>query len=177
MRHTAIITAATLLLNIQLSTSIPLDSPPSEVGQPCGQTLGDCAGTLTCIPLSTNCTQWVNTWNEGCPGTCQDIDISQQQVYTLCGGWGLMDDCDERRESCIADPRSADQCGPSCDGPGICWPYADICGGEAQIACPAGKACFEDLICLPLRFGSDYYEKSKLEEVTRTDQDGWQEDV
>ena len=30
--------------------------------------------------------------------------------------------------------------------------------------------------CFPLRFGSDYYEKMGLEELLRTDQNGWQED-
>ncbi|KAL2190246.1 hypothetical protein L209DRAFT_723727 [Thermothelomyces heterothallicus CBS 203.75] len=112
----------------------------------------------------------------GCQGTCQDIDISKKQIYSLCGGFALYDDCDERIESCIADPRHVDTCGPSCDGPGICWPFAEICGGEEKLPCPEGKACFNDLLCFPLRFGSDYYKKSKLEEVHRTDRDGWQED-
>ncbi|KAK3294094.1 uncharacterized protein B0H64DRAFT_399694 [Chaetomium fimeti] len=176
MRRTTILSVAAFLLDIRVSAATPVDSPPSEVGQPCGQTLGDCAGNLTCIPLSTDCTRWVNSSNEGCPGTCQEIDISKQQIYTLCGGWSLIDDCNERIESCIADPRTADSCGPSCDGSGICWPFAEICGGEEKLECPKGKACFNDLICLPLRFGSDYYEKTSLEEVTRTDQDGWQGD-
>ncbi|KAK4149849.1 hypothetical protein C8A00DRAFT_18516 [Chaetomidium leptoderma] len=180
MRGISIIAAAVLVFNIQVSVSIPLASSPPDIGQPCGQSLGDCAGTLTCIPVSTNCTQWVNSWSEGCPGTCRDIDISQVQIYTIFGGWGFMDDCDERREYCTADPRHVDNCGPSCDGFGICWPFAEVCGGETGMACPEGKACFggdhrdaQGGMCLPLRFGSDYYEKSGLEEVFRTDQDGF----
>jgi hypothetical protein len=171
MRHTIILRAAALLFHISLSVAVPLDSAPSEVGQACSQTLGDCAGTLTCIPLSSNCT----SWREDCAGTCQEIDISKQQIYTLCGGWSLIDDCDERREMCVADPRRMYECGPSCDGPGICWPFKEMCGGEAGTQCPEGKVCFRDMFCFPLRFGSDYYQKSKLEEVTRTDQDGYQE--
>ncbi len=92
-----------------------------------------------------------------------------------------MDDCDERRERCVADPRHMDTCGPSCDGAGICWPFQDVCDAEGR-GCGEGKVCFAYRgggvggRCLPLRFGSDYYEKTRLEEVVRTDQDGWQED-
>ncbi|KAH6855843.1 hypothetical protein B0I37DRAFT_365965 [Chaetomium sp. MPI-CAGE-AT-0009] len=172
MRRTTLLSVVAFLIDVRLSLGTPVNSPPAEVGQPCSQTLGDCAGNLTCIPLSTDCTRW----DKGCLGTCQEIDISKQQIYTLCGGWSLMDDCNERIESCIADPRTADLCGPSCDGSGICWPFAEICGGEEKLECPEGKACFNDLICLPLRFGSDHYEKTSLEEVYRTDQDGWQGD-
>ncbi|KAK4152737.1 hypothetical protein C8A00DRAFT_34520 [Chaetomidium leptoderma] len=186
MHHIAILVAA-VLFNNQVSVAVPLASnsdEPSEVGQPCGKTLGDCAGILTCTPLSTNCTEWVTNWPEGCPGTCQEIDVSQQQIYTLCGGWQLMDDCDERRERCVADPRHADPCGPSCDGAGICWPFDDVCGGDTGRVCPEGKACFMRSNfagvlqgkCFPLRFGSDAYEKTGLEEMYRTDQDGYQED-
>lgn len=178
MRSISIITAAAFLLNVAVSVAAPLASGPSEVGQPCGQTLGDCTGDLTCIPLSTNCTIWVTSWQEGCPGTCQVIDLSQAQIYTLCGGWSLYDDCDERVERCVADPRTDQGCGPSCDGPGICWRFEDTCGGETGWECPEGKACFPygntgTGRCFPLRFGSDYYDKTGLEEVYRTDQDGF----
>ena len=176
-----IITA--LLLNICSSISTPLMSrQPSRIDEACGQSLGDCAAPLTCIPVSPNCTKWVSRWSEGCPGTCQDIDISKQQIYTICGGWGYYDDCNERIERCVTDPRNGG-CGPSCDAMGICWPFKEVCGGETGLNCPQGKACFEDNktkdseqggICLPLRFGSDYYEKTELEQVFRTDQDGWQ---
>lgn len=98
-----------------------------------------------------------------------------------------MDDCDERVEQCIADPRSADACGPSCDGPGICAPTKDVCGDGTGMECDEGKACFPRMcfgdetnergaacggLCFPLRFGSDSYEKSGLVEVVRHDQDG-----
>ncbi|KAK4121491.1 hypothetical protein N657DRAFT_535992, partial [Parathielavia appendiculata] len=165
---------------------LPPPPPAPELGQPCSQSQGDCAGNLTCIPLSPNCTDWSDPI---CSGTCQDLTSSLHpppQIYTLCGGWALYDDCDERREMCVADPRhAASECGPACDGPGVCWPFADVCqdiGGEEageemrKMKCPEGKVCFKDMFCLPLRFGSDHYEKSKLEEVTRTDQDGYQED-
>jgi hypothetical protein len=182
MRYMSIITAAAFILNVAASAAAPLASGPSKVGQACSESLGDCAGALTCIPLSTNCTRWAPSWNgdEGCPGTCQDIDISQAQIYTLCGGWSLYDDCDERVERCVLDPRTSEGCGPSCDGPGICWPL-DVCGGETGMQCPEGKACFvrgsaESGMCFPLRFGSDHYEKTSLEEVYRTDQDGMQRD-
>jgi hypothetical protein len=187
MRHiSVIITAAAFILNAATSGAAPLASGPSEVGQACSESLGDCAGTLTCIPLSTNCTRWATNWTgkEGCPGTCQDIDISQAQIYTLCGGWSLYDDCDERVERCILDPRTSEWgCGPSCDGPGICWPTTDMCSRETGMKCPEGKECFfwssvdtESGMCFPLRFGSDLYEKTSLEEVYRTDQDGMQRD-
>lgn len=165
----AIITTVAFLLSIKASVSIPLTSPtspPSEIGQPCGQSLGDCASPLTCIPLSANCTEWVHSGSEGCPGTCQHIDIAQQHIYTLCGGWGFFDDCDESRELCVADPRNADECGPSCDGPGICWPFDEWCKVETGEGCAEGKGCFGGM-CFALRFGSDYYEKTMLEEVYR----------
>ncbi|KAG7290257.1 hypothetical protein NEMBOFW57_000256 [Staphylotrichum longicolle] len=138
MMHHA--TYATILatINFPLALSAPLtDAPPPtsqpQLNEPCGQSLGDCASPLTCIPLSPSCTQWTSPWSAGCPGVCRALDAAQQRVYTLCGGWALMDDCDERRERCVADPRN---------------------GGGG--------------------FGSDYYEKTRLEEVHRTDQDGWQ---
>ncbi|KAL2153779.1 hypothetical protein VTH82DRAFT_4934 [Thermothelomyces myriococcoides] len=180
MRTRQILTtsAAALLSNIHigLAASVPRADPPSEVGAPCGQELGDCAGDLTCIPLSVDCTRWGNDSEDGCPGTCQQIDLSQQQIYATCGGFGRYDDCDERVEMCVVDPRHVDECGPACDGPGICWPFADICGGEENLPCPDGKVCFDDLFCLPLRFGSDRYEKTKLEETYRPENEGWQED-
>ncbi|KAK4182085.1 hypothetical protein QBC35DRAFT_550320 [Podospora australis] len=159
----------------------PLNS--SEVGQDCGANFPDCP-TLTCIPLSKNCTKWKDSWDKGCPGTCQAIDISKQHIYTLCGGWGLIDDCDERVESCVTDPRTQ-SCGPSCDDIGICWPYKDFCDADTGVKCPEGHACFRTGWgaykskegtgwCFPLRYGSDLYPKTGLEEVWRTDQDGWQ---
>lgn len=173
---------------LPLALSAPLtDAPPPtsqpQLDEPCGQSLGDCASPLTCIPLSPSCTQWTSPWSAGCPGVCRALDAAQQRVYTLCGGWALMDDCDERRERCVADPRNGGGCGPACDGPGICWPFADVCGGgtgKKNETCAEGQGCFlvfdggEEGVCLPLRFGSDYYEKTRLEEVHRTDQDGWQ---
>lgn len=95
----------------------------------------------------------------------------------------MMDDCDERVEQCVADPRSTDGCGPSCDGPGICAPIKDMCGGDTEMECDEGKVCFPRMcfrndetacggLCFPLRFGSDSYEKSGLVEVVRHDQDG-----
>lgn len=61
---------------------------------------------------------------------------------------------------------------------GICWPWAESCDEELGLECPEGRVCFEERgICLPLRFGSDYYEKTRLEEEYRTDQDGWQGDA
>ncbi|KAM7193086.1 hypothetical protein V8F33_007958 [Rhypophila sp. PSN 637] len=175
----------TLLLSASESFSTPLIQPTSTDPLPCGQTNPECPSPLTCIPLSTNCTHWATRSSpSSCPGRCELLDLSQQQIYTLCGGWALMDDCDERIERCVADPRRLDSCGPSCDGPGICWPFKDICDAEGK-GCGEGKVCFWDRPlfdrpvgkqgkCLPLRFGSDYYEKTRLEEVTRTDQDGWQ---
>lgn len=157
-------------------SSSPLPPPNAEIGQPCGASLGDCP-TLTCIPVSKSCTNF-----RECQGTCHPVNISEQQIYTKCGGWGFMDDCNEKFESCIADPRTDDKCGPSCDGMGICWPFMDYCGWEDGRECAPGSACFKEErawpnasgVCLPLRFGSDYYEKTNLEEIFRNDQDGWQ---
>lgn len=185
--HTPLLAAAALLFNAaQLTaaaaTTIPLSSrssPPSEVGDPCGQELGDCAGDLTCIPLSTDCTIWGENSEDGCPGTCQIINLDEQRIYTVCGGWHLYDDCDERVERCVADPRRYDRCGPSCDGPGICHPFAEVCGLEGDPPCPEGTVCFDSENggrCFPLRFGSDTYEKTRAEEIVREDQDGWQGD-
>ncbi|KAK4169712.1 hypothetical protein QBC43DRAFT_197861 [Cladorrhinum sp. PSN259] len=144
----------------------------TEIGTPCGVTNPDCA-TLTCIPTSPSCTIFPQ-----CPGTCQFINVTAQRIYTKCGGWGYYDDCDERYESCIADERTTDFCGPSCDGMGICWPFADYCSSEKgyERECGEGKACFHGAFCLPLRFGSDSYEKTGLEEVFRNDQNGRQGD-
>ncbi|KAK4113017.1 hypothetical protein N656DRAFT_778532 [Canariomyces notabilis] len=174
------------------ASSGPLTARLAEVGTPCGAELGDCP-TLTCIPLSSNCTYFPK-----CRGTCQDLSVEKQQIYTVCGGWSYYDDCDERVESCMTDPRHYYSCGPSCDGMGICYPIKDgSCGGNTGRECGPGKVCFGgdnmkpgvgylcDLnietgekicggVCLPLRFGSDGYEKSKEAEVVRTDQDGWQ---
>ena len=186
--HTPLLAAAALLFNAaQLTaaaaTTIPLSSrsspPPSEVGDPCGQELGDCAGDLTCIPLSTDCTIWGENSEDGCPGTCQIINLDEQRIYTVCGGWHMYDDCDERVERCVADPRRYDRCGPSCDGPGICHPFAEVCGLEDDPPCPERTVCFgtgNAGRCFPLRFGSDYYEKTRAEEIVREDQDGWQGD-
>jgi len=89
----------------------------------------------------------------------------------------------------VADPRRSG-CGPECDGAGICAPVADTCGGEAGRTCTGDKVCLRRPncvadeaagerytcggLCLPLRFGSDSYEKSRAVEVTREDQDGRQ---
>lgn len=160
---------------------------PSDLPTPCGGTTApDCPAPLTCIPLSTSCTAWPR-----CPGTCQALDPARQRVYTLCGGWRMMDDCDERVESCVADPRREGECGPACDGPGICHRLGETCraavvegGGEEGVGCPEGTACFFTTdwtgvrrttgMCFPLRYGSDFYERSRGEEVVRTDQDGYQ---
>ena len=120
-----------------------------------------------------------------------------------------MDDCDERIERCVTDPRNNDRCGPECDGMGICAPIVDVCEGESGRSCAADKVCFggdvvpDDMglntmgtgrwcvedgsgvkgkfacggVCLPLRFGSDSYAKSRAVEVIRTDQDGNQRDL
>ncbi|KAK0751799.1 hypothetical protein B0T18DRAFT_320502, partial [Schizothecium vesticola] len=95
--------------------------------------------------------------------------------YTLCGGWGMLDDCEERREACVADPRREGECGPACDGPGICHPRREVCGGEDGGGCPEGMECFLETdqaggrgstgMCFPLRYGSDYYERSREGEV------------
>ncbi|KAK5658922.1 hypothetical protein OQA88_1737 [Cercophora sp. LCS_1] len=182
------------LFTLVASTPLP---DPSEVGIPCGHDHPDCP-TLTCVPTQINCTFWKDNWFDGCPGTCQEIDITRQHIYTLCGGWGLMDDCDERIEYCRADPRHHYECGPSCDGMGICVPNHDGCGGKEEIGCGEGKVCFatpswqenaKDCVyrevngqmlptcygvCLPLRFGSDTYAKTGREEIMRNDQDGRQ---
>lgn len=100
----------------------------------------------------------------------------------------MMDDCDERIESCVADPRREGECGPSCDGPGICLPLGETCRaaveGGGPVGCPEGTDCFFTTdwmgvkrttgMCFPLRYGSDFYERSRGEEVVRTDQDGYQ---
>lgn len=177
------------------STTCSASSAPTEVGSACGAELGDCAGTLHCVPSSANCTDF-----QQCHGSCEDLSSSPQQIYTLCGGWDMIDDCDERVEYCIADPRRERDCGPSCDGPGICSVFSEICGGDYDTQCPDGKACFggdkteweeywpprlceyDDSYpggqncagyCFPLRFGSDHYPKSREWEIVRTDQDGY----
>jgi hypothetical protein len=164
-----------MLTSLAVTRPSPINQPPSEVGTPCGGSLGDCPN-LTCIPLSTNCTAF-----SLCPGTCQDIDATKQQIYTLCGGWGLLDDCDERIEHCISDPRHRFECGPSCDGMGICAPLADWCSAQRgeEKKCSNDKACFYNGDqqfgwCFPLMFGSDDYDKTGAYEVIRTDQDGYQ---
>lgn len=158
-----------------LATPTPLSAQLAEVGTPCGAELGDCP-TLTCIPDSSNCTYFPR-----CRGTCRDLSGSPQQIYTLCGGWALYDDCDERVEFCGTDPRHYATCGPSCDAPGICHPIEDYCGGLTGRQCEGDKVCFRGEgnrtgTCFPLRFGSDFYEKSRAVEVVRTDQDGRQRD-
>ncbi|VBB81424.1 Putative protein of unknown function [Podospora comata] len=179
------------LLPTILSTPLPnTTTPPSEINAPCNYDLGDCAPPLTCIPLFPTCTRWTTlkdpSW-PGCPGTCQLIDLSTQKIYTKCAGWGLYDNCDERVEYCTDDPRNSG-CGPSCDGPGICQPNDDWCGGEDERECREGLACFIHPpvsvqgeknpygVCLPLRFGSEYYEKTGLEESWTEEWDGWQGD-
>jgi hypothetical protein len=175
MMHHWITTAFLLGLWSHLLAAAPADPQPkpTQVGDRCGtydgEFLGDCAGTLTCIPLSTNCTRFHTNWTTGCPGTCQEIDLSQQRIYTLCGGWHLYDDCDERVERCRTDPRNFG-CGPACDGPGICIPKQDTCR-DGQ-GCREGLACFETGDCLPLRFGSSTYPKTSQEEVWGDD-DEW----
>ncbi|KAL1839991.1 hypothetical protein VTJ49DRAFT_954 [Mycothermus thermophilus] len=173
MFHRTILNTAVFLLGVRLAIAIPLESSgasePKEIGDRCGtydgQFLGDCADPLTCIPLSPNCTFFRDPWSSatGCPGTCQEIDISQQRIYTLCGGWHLYDDCDERIEQCSVDPRNRG-CGPPCDAGGICIPYEDTCTQGKK--CREGTVCFEKTgACLPLRFGSDSYEKTSREHV------------
>ncbi|KAK4203164.1 hypothetical protein QBC40DRAFT_251386 [Triangularia verruculosa] len=189
MKSIAII--AFTLLPIVLSLPISnTTTSPSEFNAPCNFDIGDCASPLTCIPLSPTCTRWAslkNSWRDGCSGTCQFIDITAQKVYTKCGGWGLIDNCNERVEYCTADPRN-DDCGPSCDGMGICQPNGDYCGGKEKAECREGLACFISRghlqgdgehpygVCLPLRFGSDTYEKTRLEESWTEEWDGWQGD-
>jgi hypothetical protein len=177
------LTLIVLLTTLHVVNAGLLPDAP-ELNSPCGAEKGDCP-SLTCIPLAANCTDF-----DHCAGTCQVLS-SPQQIYTICGGWGFFDDCDERIESCIADPRNSD-CGPPCDGMGICAPLQDYCGSGSGRVCSGDKACFktgfmceEDEssgevslcggMCLPLRFGSDSYEKSKEVEVFRTDQNGNQE--
>ena len=172
----------------------------SEIGIPCGGTIGDCP-SLTCIPLSQNCTIWAEDNYPyigppgGCLGTCQFVNLTEQHIYTKCGGWGLYDDCNEAVEFCTDDPRNQG-CGPSCDGNGICLPtIGSSCGFDSGLKCAPGLECFHGTPgewtngvpserrgcvewtlsngtqekwcggkCLPLRFGSDRYEKTKLEE-------------
>lgn len=149
---------------------------PSDVGSPCGAELGDCAGTLHCVPLSTDCTDF-----RECHGTCEDLHSSPQPIYTICGGWDFIDDCDERVEYCTPDPRTNEHCGASCDAMAICAILDEYCGGPDDRECPLGKTCFDFGHddsgtlwgnCFPLRFGSDTYEKSSEWEVIRYDQDG-----
>ncbi|KAK0657030.1 hypothetical protein B0T16DRAFT_366814 [Cercophora newfieldiana] len=184
-------TILTVLPLLGLSAAAP-PLPPSNtpIGTPCGPDIGDCADPLTCIPLSQNCTIWDqdSVFHDGpaCRGTCQDLDIQKQKIYTLCGGWRRMDDCDEAVERCVADPRHAGGCGPACDGPGICLPLGDVCGWDTGRTCGEGRECFfeweEDgkLVkqcsgqCLPLRFGSDTYGKTGREEIITDRWDGWQ---
>ncbi|KAK3997925.1 hypothetical protein QBC44DRAFT_228838, partial [Cladorrhinum sp. PSN332] len=159
-------------------SSLPYN--PSDINTPCGFTNPNCPDPLTCIPLARNCTTWTSEWkglgsHPGCPGTCQYVDYSQSQNYTVCGGWASADDCYESREICIADPRT-NQCGIPCDDKGLCHPYREMCGWDTGLTCPEGKVCFGDGVCLPLRFGSDSYKKGLLEEVVRKDQDGWNGD-
>ncbi|KAK4159497.1 hypothetical protein QBC43DRAFT_272209 [Cladorrhinum sp. PSN259] len=156
------------------SPQSPLPYKPSDIDTPCGLTNPDCPDPLTCIPLSKNCTTWTSTYtggHPGCPGKCQYVDYALSHKYTICGGWGLADDCFEGREVCIADPRTGN-CGISCDGKGLCHPYREMCGWDLGLTCPEGKKCGG--VCLPLRFGSDSYKKSLEEEVyQKGDQDGW----
>lgn len=121
---------------------IGLSSP--DLNTPCGSDIGDCPSPLTCIPLSQNCTVWDSVFRDGpaCRGTCQDLDVAKQKVYTLCGGWSRMDDCNEAVEKCVADPRHAGGCGPACDGPGICVPYESVCGWDTGESCGEGMECF-----------------------------------
>lgn len=118
----------------------------------------------------------------------------------------MYDDCNEAVEYCTADPRRTG-CGPSCDGPGICIPYGDVCGWDTRRECGEGMECFfgsaddwtngvpgdkigcvqwqspEDGqlkrqcrgMCLPLRFGSDYYKKTSREEIKTDEWNGYQE--
>ncbi|KAK0658323.1 hypothetical protein QBC41DRAFT_385798 [Cercophora samala] len=169
------------LLPTALSAPLSNDTTtPSSINAPCNFDLGDCPSPLTCIPLSPTCTRWSTlqdtSW-PGCPGTCQLIDLSTQRVYRKCAGWGLYFNCDEKTEYCTDDPRNY-RCGPSCDDAGICQPSDDWCGGQDKRACREGLACFIHPpahvqnegespygVCLPLRFGSDYYEKTGLEET------------
>ncbi|KAK4454534.1 hypothetical protein QBC34DRAFT_467965 [Podospora aff. communis PSN243] len=204
-----ILTLNFLTLSHALPSTSPQPNPLPELNSPCGPDIGDCPGTLTCIPLSQNCTVWRIDEYSGrppCRGTCQDIDIARQKVYTLCGGWRRMDDCNEAVEQCVADPRHDGACGPACDGPGICLPKGDVCGWDTGRTCGEGRECFfggEDVWpngvpgsrkgcqeweaedgtwvkqcqgqCLPLRFGSDTYEKTGREEIITDRWDGWQE--
>jgi hypothetical protein len=131
-----------ILLLLPLSAALPSSNSP-ELNTACGADIGDCP-TLTCIPLSQNCTIWgVSDYVERptCRGICQDIDLTKQKMYTLCGGWQMYDDCNEAVEYCTADPRRTG-CGPSCDGPGICIPHGDVCGWDTRRECGEGRECF-----------------------------------
>ncbi|KAK0632739.1 hypothetical protein B0T14DRAFT_574449 [Immersiella caudata] len=184
-------TAISILTLISLSHALPpFPSPLPELNSPCGPDIGDCPNPLTCIPLSQNCTSFlIDTYSNRppCRGTCQNLDIARQKVYTLCGGWSRMDDCNEAVERCVADPRHAGGCGPACDGPGICVPKEDlICGWDTGRSCGEGKECFFEWEengkwikqcqgqCLPLRFGSDTYKKTGREETITDEWNGWQ---
>jgi len=150
-------TILTSLALLGLSTALPSDPlPPTELGTPCGADIGDCP-TLTCIPLSQNCTVWGASDYKSrppCRGTCQALDLSKQKIYTLCGGWSRIDDCNEAVERCIADPRHDGACGPSCDGPGICVPLVDdVCGWDTGKTCVEGKECFYVSVYLRCRLG------------------------
>lgn len=195
----------TLLLSL-FSLAVVAETETTETPQPCGHhSNAACPSNLTCIPLSANCTQYYSpsTNHPGCPGTCQPLSLSHQQIYTACGNMIYLDACLEYREKCIADPRRGRGSGsPSGDGPGICWPFRDICGWDTGYTCQRGLACFgggdenDEIkdqkrfcvdvlkagertrvcggVCLPLRYGSDTYDKTRLEEVWRSDQSGWQ---
>lgn len=220
MLHSLITTLPTLLLLLLYSAvpslSYTLNSnTPSDpnIGTPCGirdlsipnQNI-DCPAPLTCIPLDRNCTRWYRPNGEeygflGCPGTCQAIPLEAEQIYTKCGNMIYDTDCIEGNERCVGDPRRRDGT-PSSDGPGICWPFRDMCGWDTGFTCPEGKVCFggersdnpnltrgpfcvdvmykgkrQNLCggaCFPLRYGADRYEKSREVLVERHAQSGWQ---
>ena len=67
-----------------------------------------------------------------------------------------MDDCDERRERCVADPRREDACGPSCDGMGICWPFKERCEGGGLVMTYFCPRDYLELITAPISQGSQY---------------------
>ncbi|KAM7200836.1 Protein of unknown function (DUF2804) domain containing protein [Naviculisporaceae sp. PSN 640] len=135
----------------------PLVTPgaPSDpnIGQPCGmrdvsipnQNI-DCPSPLTCVPQDKSCTRWFRPndaeWGFfGCPGTCQSISPQSEQIYTKCGNMIYDTDCIEGNERCVGDPRRRDGT-PAGDGPGICWPFRDMCGWDSGLTCPEGKVCF-----------------------------------